>query len=553
LPAPPRLNRRQALRLLGLVVTGTAVGACQLVPPGLAPGPPAADPSPTPAPTQAPALTATAGGVPTFRIAIDVDPDTLDPAGQTSTTVQNVVDTIVEPLVKLQPDGTIGPGLAEHWEVSADGLAYTFTLRPGVSFHDGVELTADAASQSLQRFVDTRLPAPMRGPFNAALVQSIAAVDTSTLVIRLRGAFPPLLTYLAGTQTGIVSPNQARQFPTTYSDTPIGTGPFRFKERRNGESVTLERFDAYWGQKPAYPRMQFRIVPEAATRESLLLANQVELAIVPPASDLPALQKSGTLTVLMGPSCRTVFVGMDLTLPGGTPLSIKKVRQALNYAIDRDGIIKSVLFDAATPLDAPMAPNVFGYSRTGPYGFDPGRAKQLLLEGGVPQLQLRFIHPIGRSMQETQAAQVAQAIAGNLRSVGVYTDLTGYDWPSFLAAINVPEDKGTAHMHLFTWAPGFLDASQQMSQFVRGNWPPRGLATTHYTNRQVEQLVAQADRETDSQKRADLYSQAQRLVWDDAPWIFLWVPTYPIVYSTRVRGITSLPTEKFSAVYAEPA
>jgi peptide/nickel transport system substrate-binding protein len=510
-------------------------------------------PTPTePEPTATPAVTSTPTAIPVFRIAIDVDPDTLDPAGQTTTTVQSVVDFMVEPLLRLQSDGSLAPGLAERWEQSADGLVYTFSIRQEVRFHDGTLLTPDTVRVSLERTTGSRLPVPLRGPFDAALVESISAVDAGTLRIRLRSPFPPFLSYLTGTHVGIVSPKHAQKYPDSYNDEPIGTGPYRFKDRRKGESVSLERFEGYWGPKPAFARVQVRIVPEAATRESLLLANQVEMAIVPPASDLPTLQKSGALAVLMAPTSRTVFVGMDLALPGGTPLSIKKVRQALNYAVDRDGIIKSVLFEAASPLDAPMAPTVFGYAKTGPYTFDPGRAKQLLLEGGVPQLQLRFIHPTGRSMQEVQAAQVAQAIAGNLREVGVYTDLTGYDWPSYLAAINVPEDKGTAHMHLFTWAPGFLDASQQLGQFVRGQWPPRGLATSHYTNPQVEQLVEQAAREPDQQTRINLYGQAQRIIWDDAPWIFLWVPSFPIVYSTRVKGIAGLPTEKFNAVYAEP-
>jgi ABC-type transport system substrate-binding protein len=536
-------------------------GAGPTPPPGAGPGSAPATATPVePAPTvaAAPAVTSTPAPVPMFRIAIDVDPDTLDPAGQTNTTVANVVDFMVEPLVRLQPDGSIAPGLAERWEQSADGLSYTFTLRAGATFHDGDQLTAEAARRSLERTLGSsagsgsKLAVPWRGPVDASLVQSISAVDQLSLLIRLSSPFPPFLTYLTGTQVGIVSPAHARTFPDTYNDEPVGTGPYRFKERRKGESVTLERFDGYWGPKPFFPRMQVRIVPEAATRESLLLANQVELAILPPASDLPTLQKSGTLTVLLAPTSRTVFVGLDLTLPGGTPLAIKKVRQALNYAVDRDGIIKSVLFDAATPMDAPMAPSVFGYARTGPYPFDPGRAKQLLVEGGVRQLQLRFIHPTGRSLQEAQAAQVAQAVAGNLREVGVYTDLSGYDWPSYLALINVPEDKGTAHMHLFSWAPGFLDASQQMGQFVRGQWPPRGLATSHYTNPQLEQLVEQAAREPDQGRRADLYAQAERIVWDDAPWVFLWVPSFPVVYTSRVKGISSLPTEKFNAIYAEP-
>src|SRR6185312_9304122 len=108
-----------------------------------------------------------------------------------------------------------------------------------------------------------------------------------------------------------------------------------------------------------------------------------------------------------------------LTLPGGTPLAIKKVRQALNYAIDREGIIRNVLFGAATPLDAPMASTLVGYSRIGAYNYDPNRARQLLLEGGTPHLQLRFSHATGHSQPEALAAQLAQALAGNLREVGV--------------------------------------------------------------------------------------------------------------------------------------
>ena len=151
----------------------------------------------------------------------------------------------------------------------------------------------------------------------------------------------------------------------------------------------LERFDRYWGKRPAFPAMQFRIVPEVATRESLLLANQVEPIIEPPLSDLPALQNNPALKVVQTPTARSTFIAMDLTLPGGTPLAIKKVRQALNYAIDRDGIIRNVLFGAATPLDAPMASTLVGYSRIGGYGVRPNHARQLLLEGGTPTLQLQ--------------------------------------------------------------------------------------------------------------------------------------------------------------------
>jgi peptide/nickel transport system substrate-binding protein len=314
----------------------------------------------------------------------------------------------------------------------------------------------------------------------------------------------------------------------------------------------LERFDRYWGKRSTFPALQFRIVPEVATRESLLLAKQVEAIIEPPLSDLPALQSSPALKVVQTPTARSTFIAMDLTLPDGTPLTIKKVRQALNYAVDRDGIIRNVLFGAATPLDAPMASTLLGYSRIGGYGYDPGHARQLLMDGGTPQLQLKMLYPTGRSMQEALFAQVAQAVAGNLHDVGVETELIGQDWATFLAAINVASDKGTAHMHLFNWSPALLDASQQMTQFLRSQWPPAGLATSHYWNPKVELLVSEAAREADDQKRQEEYAEAQRIVWDDAPWVFLWSPSFLLVHSARVGGLTAAPTEKFSAANAEP-
>jgi peptide/nickel transport system substrate-binding protein len=541
------MNRRRALRVLGVGGLASLLAACSSV----APPAPQAPATPVPSPTVAPTEVVVA--IPGIRLAIDQDPDTLDPAGQTNPVASSIVAHMVETLVRLQPNGSIGAGLARKFTQSTDGKTYTFELRDDVEFHDGSQLDAEAAAMSLRRFLDPNLRVPMRAPFDANVVDTISPIDPQTLRISLKDRSRLFLQKLAATELGIVSPTHARAFPDSFNDEPVGTGPYRFKERRKGESVVLERFDRYWGQRPTYPAIQFRIVPEVATRESLLLANQVEAIIDPPLADLPALQKNPALKVVQTPTARSAFIAMDLTLPGGTPLAIKKVRQALNYAVDRNGIIRNVLFGAATPLDAPMASSLVGYTRVGDYGYDPNRARQLLLEGGTPQLQLRLLHPAGRSQQEALATQVAQAIAGNLRDAGVDTELIGADWASFLAAISVPEDRGTAHMHLFNWAPALLDASQQMTQFVRTHWPPAGLATSHYWNPKVELLVSEALRESDDQRRQDEYAEAQRIVWDDAPWLFLWSPSFVMVHSAHVRGITAMSTEKFSAAYAEPA
>lgn len=564
------LRRRDLLKLIGLGAATGMGAACSPAPPGGAtPVPATPTTAPTPRPTAGlatpgPLTNPLSGLFParqtltplsaTFRVAISADPDTLEPVGQTAGMAQAVVDAVVEPLVFLQPNGKVAPGLAESWEVSPDGKAYTFSLRGGVRFHDGSPLDAAAVQGSLARVLNPQMKVPVRAPFDQALVESIAPRDARTLRIRLRTPFAPLLLKLAGTEMAIVSPAHAASFPDSWNEAPVGTGPFRFGERRKGESVLLERFDGYWGRRPLFQSVQFRVVPEAATRESLLLAEQVELIVSPPLSDIPALQRNPTVKVLLTPSHRTAAVAMDLTLPGGTPLAIKKVRQALNYGVDKESIIRTVLFGAATVMDAPMAPMLFGYTRAGPYGFDPSRAKRLLLEAGTPGLNLRFLHPAGPPVQDAQIAQAtAQAIAGSLRDVGVATELTTADFATYLATVNVPEDRGSFHMHLLTWTPGFLDASQQMLQFSKAQWPPRGLATSHYSNPRVEELLEAALPETDPQRRQELYAEAQRIVWDDAPWIFLWAQQFPVVHTTRVRGVVGLPTEKLSVAAAEPA
>ncbi|MBA2449913.1 MAG: ABC transporter substrate-binding protein, partial [Chloroflexi bacterium] len=498
-------------------------------------------------PAQQPAA-APAGAA--FRAAIGVDPDTLEPAGQTTTTVQNIVDYVTEPLVLLQPDGKLAPGLAEKWEPSADGKTYTFTLRKGVKFHDDSDLDAETVKLSLERILNPQMKVAVRDPFTRDRVEAVTAVDPGTVRIQLKDPFGPFLSKMAGTEMSIVSKATSQKFPDSYNEEPVGTGPYRLKERRKGESVSLERNEAYWGQKPYYGSVVFRIVPEAATRESLLLANQVDMIILPPISDIPALQRNNNVKVLLAESNRTIFLAMDQTLPGGTPLADKRVRQALNYAVDKEGIIKSVLFGAATAMDAPMSPSLFGHAKQTPYAYDPNKAKQLLQEAGQPSLSLKFIHPTGRYVQD---AQGAQAIAGNLRDVGVTTELATSDWPTYLASINVPEDKGTAHLHLLGWAPGFLDAFQQMVVFTKTSWPPKGLATAHWTHPRVEELLDQAAKDPSQDKRKELYAEAQMIVWDEAPWIFLWVQNFPIVHSAKVKNISSVPVEKFYAVYAEPA
>ena len=546
-----RTTRSQIAFFLFALAVILVVVACAPTPePTKAPPPPsAATAAPATKPTDAPAATAApAAGATNFRVAIGVDPDTLDPMGQPTTTIQNIVDYMAEGLVTMDSDGKLQPLLAKSWTISSDGLAYTFKLQDGVKFSDGAVLDAAAVKASLDRILDPDNTVPLRGVL--AGIQKVDVVDPSTVKLTLKTPSTIILPALTLTTAAILSPATIDKAGPGYKklNNPVGSGPYIFKEYAKGSQVVVTKNPNYWGKKPYYDTVTFRIVPEAATRESLILAGQVDMMILPPVSDIPALQKNAAVKVLLATGDRTIYIVLNTT---SKPLDNPKVRQALNYAVNKEDIVKNILFGTADVMDGPAATTLFGYCKTGPYPYDPVKAKQLLSEAGVaPGTKLGFISPTGRYVQDFQASQ---AISGYLKEVGIDAPVTTMDWPSYIATITKAQAENTTQLHLLGWAPGFMDFSQQVQQFMSDQQPPKGLATAFYKNTKMEDLIAQAIPQTDDKKRADLYCQASKLIWDDAPWIYLWTQRFPIVYSAKVKGISSIPNEKFFALYAEPA
>jgi peptide/nickel transport system substrate-binding protein len=271
------------------------------------------------------------------------------------------------------------------------------------------------------------------------------------------------------------------------------------------------------------------------------------MIILPPVSDLEALRNNPDVNVILGESDRTIFIALDNNDP---LLSNPQVRQALNYAVDKQAIVDNVLFGAAKVVDAPMSSALFGYCPTGTYGYDPERARQLLAAAGAQGATLELLTPSGRYVQDQQASE---AIAGYLREVGLNVNVTTSDWGAFIGRVNAAPSENTVDMHLLGWAPGILDADQQMQMFRSATHPPTGLGTAFYTNPRVEELLAQADTEINQDVRQQLYCDASKTIWEEAPWIFLWTQSFPAVHSADVTGISTTPTEKFDALYARPA
>src|SRR5215471_8075951 len=346
------------------------------------------------------------GGKQTNRltIAIGVDPDTLDPMRQTTTTVSNIVNMVIESLGRVDETGKIVPNLATAWQESPDSMSWTFTLRPGVTFTDGAPFDAAAVKASLERDFDPTSVCPQCSVL-AKAVSSVDVVDPGHVKLAMKSplAADVLLGLVSLTNFGMVSPRVIQKGTPGYAqqEQPVGTGPYMLKERVKGDHVTLVRNDDYWGKRPTYLQQVFLVVPDAATREALVRSGQAQVTVLPPVSDLPSLAKDPTVKVLMAQGDRAVFFAMD-TLDKQQPLLQNvQVRQALNFASNRDAIVKSTLFQAAEPATSTMAPSIFGYCQVpNPYTYNPDLARSMLQNAKASGMTISQISPTGRYLQD---------------------------------------------------------------------------------------------------------------------------------------------------------
>lgn len=530
------MHRRQALTktaaiVIAVIIVIAIIGGAwwymsQPTPTPTETTPPAEKTTPAEGTTAPPTETVTRDVI---RVAIGVDLDTVDPHGQTTTTVYNVMRHVYETLLWFDDEGNVIPWLAESWEVSEDGLEYTFHLRKGVKFHDGSELTAEVVKANIDRWLDPTVKVPTRsqlGPIDHAEV-----IDKYTIKIVLKKSFAPFLASLAEYLL-ITSKNIIDKFGNKTITEVVGTGPFVFKEWVKGSKIVLGRFDDYWGEKPKVRVIEWRIIPEAGTREAALLAGDVDVTFQPPPADIESLRNNPAVTVLTPVTNRVIFVAL---MPKG-PLKNKLVRQALNYAIDRQAIVENVLFGLGVPADSVVPPHFFGYAKMTPYEYNPEKAKQLLAEAGYPNgFKLVLMHPTGRYLQDKQ---VAEAIQAYLSAIGIEVELKTMDWPSFVKELFKPLNEKIYDAVLIGWGPGVADAYYTLyPQFHSTCQLPHGLGLAYYNNSYIDELLDKSTVELNPDVRKELYKEIIAYLWDDAPWIFLYTQCSLLAFSSNLKGV----------------
>ncbi|TVR86666.1 MAG: glutathione ABC transporter substrate-binding protein [Trueperaceae bacterium] len=490
------------------------------------------------------ALTLTWSLAQTITIAQGTDAVSLDPHDVTDSPSATVVSHMYETLFDLTPEGDIVPYLATGADLSSDGLTWTVTLREDVVFHDGTPMTAEVVKGSMDRFLDPDNAFTFR--FLLSRVTSIDVVDDYTLTFTLSDQFAPFLAHLTHNTTAIVLPAAVEEFGEAFNENPVGTGPFSFVSWDRGSRIDLERFDGYWGEQPGISDLVFLAVPENTTRMALVESGEADVAVRVPPQDIARLNANPNITVENVSSLRTIYIYFNHTME---PFTDRRVRQAVNYAVNKDEIAEFIFGGAVRPSDAAIAPGIFGYTSVGPYEYDPERARALLAEAGFPDgFSTTLYSPSGRYLQDIQTTE---AIQSQLAEVGINAEIETLEWSSYLDFTNRPPADNTVPMAMLGWGTVTGDADYGLyALFHTDQHVPAGSNRSFYSNALVDQLLDDARSTADDSLREQLYADVLQLLHTDAAWLFLHSETQLVAVRDGIEGLVIHPTERVLALTA---
>ena len=471
------------------------------------------------------------------------EPKALDPAAVTAVNDFRILMNVYDGLVRYK-DGTleVEPALATDWEINEDGTVYTFTLREGVRFHDGSPFNAEAVKFNFDRMLNEDHPFYETGPFPLSFffsaVETVEALDEQTVRFTLNAPYAPFLSNLAYPTGLIVSPAAVEEHGANFGRNPSGTGPFRFAEWRSNEAVVIEANPDYWDGAPELQAVVFRPITDANTRTAEMLAGGIDLMVEVPPVALSEFQ--GTEYSVHEQAGPHVWF-LILNAKEG-PFATKEVRQAANYAINKEALVNDVLEGTADVAAGPTPPAfAWAYNdELDPYPYDPEKAKALLEESGVEDLSLTFYVTEGGSGM-LDPIPMGTAIQADLNAVGFDVKIETYEWNTFLGEVN-PGLEGKADMAEMAWMTNDPDTLPFLALRTEAFPDQGGFNSGYYSNPEVDDLLAQARVATDQEERAALYKEMQAIVQDDAPWVFVANWKQNAVTSNRVENLILEPS-----------
>ncbi len=486
----------------------------------------------------------------TLTIAMASDAVGLDPQAVEDNSAGFVTSTIFDQLLEYKPGTTnVGPGLATGYTLSNSGKTYTFTLRQGVKFQDGTPFNAQAVVQDLDRELNPHnkyyvLNEPGVASFISftyGLVTSYKAVNANTVRITLSRAFAPFPASLAMVWSSIMSPAAVRKYGALgVLQHPVGTGPYRFVEWVKGDHITVDANPSYWGPKPHIQRIVFQIVPEGSVRVLKLQRGEAQIDADVTTRDYQSALGNAHIKILTQPGQTLNGIGMTVDVK---PLNDPRVRQALNYAVDRQALAKFLFKGLGTPMNSYLPPPVPGYDASLPgYNYNPIKAKQLLAAAGYPHgfstTLLAYQNPRGYN---PAGGDLAVAVQQELKAVGVTANIQLMDFIAFLHKTR----SGSYHgMYMTGWSGDNGDPDDFLYELFSSQQIPVG-NTDHLRDTHLDSILIQARQETDQGKRMQLYRQAQQILNADAPWIMGTYTSQVRLTTANVHGFMLNPAQMF--------
>jgi peptide/nickel transport system substrate-binding protein len=470
----------------------------------------------------------------TLVMIIESSPTNLDPRVGIDAQSERIDDLIFDDLLSRDEHLNVQPGLAERWDIP-DPLTYVFYLHRGVKFHDGRPLT----SRDVKWSFDSLLQGKVRSTKSAAyrLVDRVEAPDDYRVVFHLKEPFATLLWNLSGGAMGIVPYGAGGDEMSRH---PVGSGPFRFVSAQQDRDVVIENNPDYWGDKARLKRVQFIVVPDSTTRALELRKGSADAAINALTSDTTlALGREPTLQILRAPGTVLAYIAFNVR---DTVLKDVRVRQALAYAIDRRPLIHYLWRDFARPAASILPPESWAYDANVPtYDFSPERARQLLDAAGYPATNGVRFHLTMKTSTEESSRLLAAVLQQQLRDVGIALDIRSFEFATFFSDVT----RGEFQMYSLRWIGGNEDPDIFEYAFHTSRITPKGANRSFYSNPRIDALIDQARSITDQAQRRHLYSELQRILARDLPYVNLWYNDNVLVHSRRVHGLTLNPSGNY--------
>jgi len=447
------------------------------------------------------------------RIAIQLEPPNLDPTGGAAQAIDSVLySNVFEGLTRFEADGSVVPGLAQSWEISDDGLTYTFRLREGVTFHDGTTMDAEDVKFSYDRAMAEDSINAQKGLF--ADIAEVTVIDPATVEVTLSRPNGSFLFNMAWGDAVIVAPESVDDIASD----PVGTGPFMFDRWVQGDRIELVRYEGYWGEAPALARATFRFIADPTAAFAAVMAEDVDAFVGFPAPEnLVQFEADPRFQVLVGNTeGETILAMNNAVAPFDDPL----VREAVALAIDRQAIIDGAMFGQGTPIGthfAPHNPDYLDLLDLSPH--DPDRARELLAEAGLPDgfaTTLKLPPP-------SYARRGGEIIASQLREVGIEADIQNIEWAQWIEEVFTNGDFGLT----------IVSHTEPMDIGIYAD-PDYYFA---YDNPDFRDVMEALSATTDPVARTDLLHRAQTIIAEDHVNAYLFELAIPTVAQAGLRGL----------------